>query len=185
MRADFKVVLDACVLANYGVCDLLLRLAEKPRQFLPVWSEEVLAEVYRTHTEKLGWPREIAGSFQQILRAHFPEAMASGYEPLIPALANDPKDRHVLAAAICSGAEVIVTFNLKDFPDEALAPWRVGAVHPQDYLLTLYEIDALQVVSRIAAIAARRGMDQQDVLLALGQVLPSFSSRLLDDLRLG
>ena len=57
MRADFKVFLDACVLANFGVCDLLLRLAEKPRQYLPVWSKAVLDEVYRTHTEKLGWPK--------------------------------------------------------------------------------------------------------------------------------
>lgn len=38
MRADFKVVLDACVLANYGVANLLLSLAEKPRLYLPVWS---------------------------------------------------------------------------------------------------------------------------------------------------
>jgi hypothetical protein len=43
MRADFKVVLDACVLANFGVCDLLLRLAERPRLYLPRWSEELLA----------------------------------------------------------------------------------------------------------------------------------------------
>lgn len=54
MKADFRVFLDACVLANIGVCDLLLRLAERPRQHLPFWSEDVLAEVYRTHTEKLG-----------------------------------------------------------------------------------------------------------------------------------
>ena len=45
MRADFKVVLDACVLANFGVCDLLLRLAERPRLFLPCWSKEVLDEL--------------------------------------------------------------------------------------------------------------------------------------------
>lgn len=40
MRADFKVVLDACVLANHGVCNLLLKLAEKPRLYRPCWSEE-------------------------------------------------------------------------------------------------------------------------------------------------
>lgn len=34
MQADFKIVLDACVLANIAVCDLFLRLAEKPRLFL-------------------------------------------------------------------------------------------------------------------------------------------------------
>lgn len=185
MKADFKVFLDACVLANYGVCDLLLRLAEKPRQYLPVWSEAVLEEVHRTHTEKLGWPEELAVSFGRELRTHFPEALASGYEHLLPAVTNDPKDRHVLAAAIHAGAPVLLTFNLKDFPAEALAPWGISALHPQAYLLTLYEMDDIQVVSRLAAIAARRGEAQEDVLMRLGRALPVFASRLLDDLNLG
>ena len=185
MRADFKVFLDACVLANFGVCDLLLRLAEKPRQYLPAWSEAVLDEVYRTHTERLGWPEKLAASFGRELRRHFPEALVSNYDHLLPAVTNEPKDRHVLAAAIHAGAEVLLTFNLKDFPDEAMAPWGIDALHPQDYLLILYEMDNVQVVSRIAAIAARRGEDQEDVLVRLGRSLPSFSSRLLDDLRLG
>ena len=103
----------------------------------------------------------------------------------MPAVTNEPKDRHVLAAAIHAGAEVLLTFNLKDFPDEAMAPWGIDALHPQNYLLILYEMDNVQVVSRIAAIAARRGEDQEDVLVRLGRSLPSFSSRLLDDLRLG
>jgi hypothetical protein len=34
MKADYRVLLDACVLANFGVCDLLLRLSERPRQGL-------------------------------------------------------------------------------------------------------------------------------------------------------
>lgn len=45
MQADFKVVIDACVLANIAVCDLFLRLAEKPRLCLPRWSTEILDEV--------------------------------------------------------------------------------------------------------------------------------------------
>lgn len=185
MKADFKVFLDACVLANYGVCDLLLRLAERPRQFLPVWSEAVLVEVYGVHTGKLGWPDELATSFGHELRAHFPEAMSAGYEHLLPAVTNDPKDRHVLAAAAHAGAPMILTFNLKDFRADALAPWGIEARHPQDYLLTLYEMDDVQVVSRIAAIAAKRGQDQEDILIHLGKSLPKFASRLLDDLNLG
>jgi hypothetical protein len=55
VRGDFRVYLDACVLANIAVCDLLLRLAERPRQYLPKWSDEVLAETRRTQ-ERLGWP---------------------------------------------------------------------------------------------------------------------------------
>lgn len=184
MRADFRVCLDACVLANFGVTDLLLKLAERPRQHLPVWSEEILAEVYRTQTTRLGWPEPLATSFGRELQTYFPEALVTGHQHLIDGLTNHPKDRHVLAAAVYARAEVLLTFNLRDFPDEALAPWGVQARHPQDYLLTLYEMDALQVVSRIGAIAAERGRDQEDVLLRLGKSVPRFASRLLDDLNL-
>lgn len=182
MKANVRVFLDACVLANFAVCDLLLRLAERPRQYLPVWSEEVLEEVYRTHTERLDWPERLATSFRSELRRNFPEAFSSGYEHLLPAVTNDPKDQHVLAAAIHGGADVIVTFNLKDFPEEALAPWGIEAQHPQEYLLTLYEIDDRQVVARVSAIAAGRGEDMEDVLVRLGQAVPMFARRLLDDL---
>jgi hypothetical protein len=185
MKADFRVFLDACVLANFGVCDLLLRLAERPRQYLPVWSDAVLEEVYRVQTEKLGWPKDLADSFRTEIGNHFPEARSANYEHLLPAVTNEKKDRHVLAAAIHARASVILTFNLRDFPDEALEPWTVTAIHPQDYLLTLYEMDSPQVVSRIAAIAAKRKEDQEDVLMRLGVALPAFSSRLLDDLGLG
>ncbi len=54
MTADFPVVLDACVLANQSVTDLLLRLAETPRLYLPYWSEQILEETTRTLIEKLG-----------------------------------------------------------------------------------------------------------------------------------
>jgi len=63
MRADYRVFFDACVLANHGVCDLLLRLSERPRLIVPHWSAEVLAEVRRTHSEKLGWPPHLVNSF--------------------------------------------------------------------------------------------------------------------------
>ena len=61
-------------------------------------------------------------SFRSVLELHFPEAMVSDFEHLEASLQNDPKDRHVLAAAIKAQASTIVTFNLKDFQPEALAP---------------------------------------------------------------
>ena len=42
MKADFRVCLDACVLANFPVADMLLKLAERPRQYLSVWSDDVM-----------------------------------------------------------------------------------------------------------------------------------------------
>ena len=50
-----------------------------------------------------------------------PDGCVTGYEDLIDALTlPDPNDRHVLAAAIHCGANVIVTFNDADFPAETI-----------------------------------------------------------------
>lgn len=182
MRADYRIFLDACVLANFGVCDLLLRLSERPRLIVPRWSEEVLAEVRRTHLDKLQWPPALAETFQAEIRTAFPDAAVAGYEALLPALMNHEKDRHVLAAAIRGTCPLIVTFNLKHFPAEALAPWGITATHPQDYLLILYEMEPSQVIACLGAIAGKRKLEVQDVLIRLGQSVPHFSQRLLDDL---
>jgi hypothetical protein len=182
MKADYRVFLDACVLANFGVCDLLLRLSERPRLIVPHWSEEVLAEVHRTHLGPLGWPPAVADSFQREIRKSFHEACISGYEDLIPTLKNDEKDRHILAGAIRGGCPLIVTFNLKHFPPDALAPWSIHASHPQDYLLVLYDMEPKQVIRCLGEIAGRRKIELEDQLIRLGHVLPKFSARLLDEL---
>jgi hypothetical protein len=85
------VVLDACVLANFALCDTLLRLAEPPRLYEPKWSEEIMRETTRTLESKLGWPSSLTAYFQAELRAHFAEAWIAGYEALIPRMANDEK----------------------------------------------------------------------------------------------
>jgi hypothetical protein len=80
----------------------------------------VLAELRHTQIEKLGWPQELADSFQSQLRVAFPDAAVSDYENLAPILTNHPKDRHVLAAAIRGNCPLILTFNLQHFPEDAL-----------------------------------------------------------------
>jgi predicted nucleic acid-binding protein len=124
------VVLDACVLAN---CDTLLRLAEPPRLFEPKWSEEIIRETTRTLELKLRWPNSLTAHFEKELRTHFSEAWISGYEPLIPRMTNDEKDRHVVAAAVHGGAAIILTLNVRHFRLEHLAMWGVCALHPQSF----------------------------------------------------
>lgn len=70
------VVLDACALANFSLCDTVPRLAEPPRLFEPKWSGEIIRETTRTLESKLGWPHAI-----------------TGYEAQIPRMTNDEKDR--------------------------------------------------------------------------------------------
>jgi len=71
MRADFKVLFDACVLANAGVSDLFLRLSEAPRLLLPKWSEEILDETTRTHLNRLNWPADISDSWRAAVEGVF------------------------------------------------------------------------------------------------------------------
>ncbi|PYT27663.1 MAG: hypothetical protein DMG57_17580 [Acidobacteria bacterium] len=74
------VVLDACVLANFSLCDTLLRLAEPPRLFEPKWSEEIIRETTRTLELKLGWPNSLTAHLEKELRVHFSEAWISSYD---------------------------------------------------------------------------------------------------------
>lgn len=71
---------------------------------------------------------------RSLMNAHVRDALVDGHLSLIPALAlPDPDDRHVLAAAIQCGADLIITFNLDDFPERALASvsaWRCGSTEP-------------------------------------------------------
>jgi len=77
-----------------------------------------------------------------------PDGLVTGHETLISGLVlPDPDDRHVLAAAIRCNAGVIVTFNEKDFPIEALAPYGLKAQHPDVFIENLFDLDPAVVVA--------------------------------------
>ena len=54
-------------------------------------------------------------------------------------MTNHPKDRHVLAAAVVTKAEIVVTKNLKDFQEQDLKPWNIKSQSPDDFLGELFE----------------------------------------------
>ena len=83
-----------------------------------------------------------------MMEVAFPAASVTGYESMVDSMANQRKDRHVLAAAVHSGCEVIVTFNLKDFPGPALDPHGIAAVHPDEFLLDQLDLYPRSVGSR-------------------------------------
>ena len=73
------------------------------------------------------------------MRRHFPHAWVEGYDHLIPAMTNHSGDRHVLAAAVEAQAEIVVTYNLRDFEPESLSPYNIKAMGPSSFLRILYE----------------------------------------------
>ena len=170
------VVLDACVLANFSLCDTLLRLAEPPRLYEPKWSEEIIRETTRTLESKLGWPGSLTAYLESELRAHFSEAWVIGYEPLIPRMANDDKDRHVLAAAVHGEAPIIVTFNLRHFRSEHLQPWGIQALHPETFLIEIFRQEEAVVLMKLEQQAADRGRSLRQVLAVLNATVPAFAA---------
>lgn len=70
-----------------------------------------------------------AAGIETAMRAAFEEAEvdATEVERLEPAMTNDEKDRHVLAAAVSADAELIATFDLDDLPPQALPEQRLAA----------------------------------------------------------
>lgn len=158
MSADFQVVLDACVLVNAALRDTLLRIAEPPCSlYLPRWSRDIIEETKRTLENKLGLTPAQTAHLLHELEIHFGDAWVEEYDALISAMTNHPKDRHVLAAAVVCGAQTIVTFNLKDFPENALAHWNVEAQSPDEFLIHQYHLDPRAVFSVVREQAEQHG----------------------------
>lgn len=139
----FTVVFDACVLYPAPLRDALMRLA-LTGLFKAHWTEEIHQEWIQAvcrNNPKLN--PELIDRTRQLMNTHVGDAVVTGYEPLIESLSlPDPNDRHVLAAAIHSNASAIVTHNLKDFPEDALSPHGIEALHPDEFIYLQIEISS-------------------------------------------
>jgi hypothetical protein len=97
-------------------------------------------------------------SFVQLDRArvamddHAEDCLVTGYESLIGSVTlPDPDDRHVLAAAIVAEADVIVTYNLRDFPNDSLDRYKIEAQHPDEFVHRLIDLTPSLVVDVVRA----------------------------------
>jgi hypothetical protein len=130
--------------------------------YRPHWSNGILAELER-NLRRIGWNDGQINHLGEELRNSFPEAMVDvplGFEQ---GLTCDPKDRHVLAAAIVGGCKVIVTQNTKDFPISSTDPFGIRVVRPGTFLLDLFHLDRPRVVDCLRRIEARNNRYPQTV----------------------
>jgi predicted nucleic acid-binding protein len=176
----FGAVLDANVLFHMPLCETLLRLAEI-ELFDPFWSDRILDEMSRNLVSNLGIGQDKSERRVQLMREAFDAAAvpAEAIEQLEPAMTNNEKDRHVLAAAVASGSQVVVTFNLRDFPDAACEPLGVETLHPDEFLMNLHDLDPVAVravVDLQAAELTTPPMTVDEVLDTLETVVPSFAN---------
>ncbi|WP_433661923.1 PIN domain-containing protein [Nocardia sp. CA-128927] len=150
----FVAVYDANVLYGNALRDLLIRLA-RSGVVQAKWTNTILDEALTNLAAKRpDIPIEKLARLRRLMNDAVPDCRVDGYEPLIEGLKlPDPDDRHVLAAAIKVGAQVIVTSNLPDFPPDALAPWNIEAMSPDDFLLDQIDLDDRVVWACIQQIA--------------------------------
>jgi hypothetical protein len=140
-------ILDANVLYSASLRHLLIWLAVA-EAFDARWTEVIQDEWTRSllRDDPSVDARRIVRT-RRLMDTHIPDALVTGYEPLISGLTlPDPNDRHVLAAAIRCGATIIVTKNLKDFPAAPLAAHGIAAMHPDMFVRSLLDTNPDAVI---------------------------------------
>lgn len=148
--ANFVAVYDACVLYPAPLRDLLMHLAlsglYRARWTARIHDEWITA--LQRHRPDLS--REALEWTRSQMDDSVPDCLVSGYEGLEATLnLPDENDRDVLAAAIHCGAGTIVTYNLKDFPDELLAPFGLAAQHPDQFIEHAYDLNPAAVCKAV------------------------------------
>lgn len=117
---------------------------------------------------------EKAAHLLAAMRHAFPEALVHGYAHLIPSMRNDEGDRHVVAAAVHAGAQLIVTRNLRHFRH---LPDGIEAQDPDDFLLDLFDLapaTIVELLERQAAALKRPPVEFSALLAGLGKTVPRF-----------
>lgn len=154
--SGFIAVLDACVLYPAPLRDLLLSLAANGL-YRAKWSQQI-------HDE---WTRNLLKNRDDLteeqlqrcctcMNTAVPDSLVAGYEDLIDSITlKDPDDRHVVAVAIRSNADSIVTFNRKDFNEDELEKFDLYTEHPDEFTSNMIEIYTPRVISAVREMRAR------------------------------
>ncbi|WP_380183880.1 PIN domain-containing protein [Kalamiella sp. sgz302252] len=151
-HSPYPVVLDACVIYPNRLRDLLMRLGLSGL-YQPKWTAVIHNEWQRNLVANAPEiSREKVKQVEALMNKALPDALVTGFEPLIAGLVlPDPDDRHVVAAAIRCNAEVIVTFNMKDFPAENLSGLNIEAMHPDEFIADLIDLNQALVLKAVHA----------------------------------
>ena len=180
--ARFGVMLDANVLVPITLTDTILHIAEQG-MFQPLWSQRILGETFETlmslHPTKD--PSVLQGRIARMNSA-FPQACVKGWEHLEGGLVGtcpDPDDAHVVAAAIFGQAEIIVTSNLKDFPETLLQPLGLQAVSPDNFLLEQLDLNHELVMESLQTQVLKKNrppLSLIEVAVQLEHLVPAFAA---------
>lgn len=168
----FKAVLDTNVIFPIIIRDLLFWFAHYDL-YTPKWSENIFTE-WKTVMLRKGITEKESEKRIRTANAAFPDALVQNYGGLVEQLdLPDIDDRHVLAAAIKANANVIVTNNLKDFPEDYLDSFGLKAKSADDFLTDIIDLNADIAVKAFREMVLNKrnpAMDEYQVLDSLRKV---------------
>jgi predicted nucleic acid-binding protein len=175
---EYAALFDACVLAPMPLCDTLLRLAEHPAFYRPLWSDKILEEVGKVLEQKFGYTPQQKERRLAAMRRSFPEAAV-----IIPARLDsfdcpDEGDRHVLAAAVKGQANSIITSNIKHFPDSCLEEYGLLCQSPDEFLVNQFHLNPPLVIDKLDQQAAVIHKTRKEMIARLKDTAPQFADLL-------
>jgi hypothetical protein len=111
-------------------------------------------------SERLGSQTDGAGRAKRSCEAMceaFPEAMIEGNFSEVPAYdgVTDQNDHHIIHAAILGKASMIVTDNLKHFPEDALRPHDIEVRSADAFIADAIDLDRIRAAEAVKALRAR------------------------------
>jgi predicted nucleic acid-binding protein len=173
----YTVLLDACVLVPMPLCDTLLRIAEEPALYRPLWSEQILLEVGNALEKDLRRTRFQRERRLHAMRSAFPEAEVIFPVDLIKAVTGIPDrdDRHVVAAAIHGSAEAIVTFNTKHFLANSIEQYGLVCQTPDEFLVQQFYLAPELVLEKLDFQGAALGQGRLFITQKLQKMVPTFA----------
>lgn len=148
--ATFTAIFDACILYQAALRDLLLRLSGTGL-FRAKWTDRIHDEwIGNLLRNRQDLTAERLQRTRMLMDKSVLDCLVQDYEHLVNVVTlPDMNDRHVLAAAIKARADVIVTFNLEDFPNEILAAHDIEAQHPDEFLSHLIDLSPAAVCAAV------------------------------------
>lgn len=157
----YTALVDACTLVSAPRRDLLLTLAEA--EFFRVrWSQRILDET-RMALDKIFAERGFADAPTRAARSvdamhqAFPEAFVEAHASVAALKFGlpDANDEHVLAAAVQTQAQAVVTENINDFPAAILGPFNIEARTADEFIADTIALDEGKAVAAIRTLRIR------------------------------
>ncbi len=165
----FTAVLDTNVVYPMIMRDILLWFAHYDL-YTPKWSEHIFDEWKKIMLEK-GVDEAEADKRVKKANLAFPDALVQNYKGLIDKLElPDINDRHVLAAAIKVNANLIVTNNIRDFPEEYLQSFGLNAKTADDFLTDIIDLNQEQAIAALKEMVLNKKNPKLDEFEVLDQL---------------